>query len=103
MVLALAIVHHLALGQDHSFEEIAAILGRLATKYLCVEFVDIRDLMITSDPGFFPAYSQSRESFGWYSKENFIRALEKEFDDIQEVPSHPESRTLLVCSRARES
>ena len=99
MVLALAIVHHLALGQAHDFDEISTILGRLATKYLCVEFVDIRDTMITSDPGFFPAYNASRESFGWYSKENFITALKWHFDSIEEVPSHPESRTLLLCSR----
>jgi SAM-dependent methyltransferase len=100
MVMALAIVHHLALGQSHPFDEIANILGRLATKYLCVEFVDLNDPMITSDPGFFPAYSASRESFSWYSKENFVTALGFQFDRIEEIPSHPETRTLLLCGRA---
>jgi SAM-dependent methyltransferase len=100
MVMALAIVHHLALGQSHPFDEIASILGRLATKYLCVEFVDLNDEMITSDPGFFPAYNASRESFSWYSKENFVTALGFQFDRIEEVPSHPETRTLLLCSRS---
>ena len=100
MVMALAIVHHLALGQSHPFDEIASILGRLATKYLCVEFVDLDDDMITSDPGFFPAYNASRESFSWYSKENFVTALGFQFDNIEEIPSHPATRTLLLCSRA---
>ena len=99
MVMALAIVHHLALGQSHPFDEIASILGGLATKYLCVEFVELNDEMITSDRGFFPAYNASPESFTWYSKENFISALRFQFDTIDEVPSHPETRTLLLCSR----
>jgi SAM-dependent methyltransferase len=99
MVMALAIVHHLALGQSHPFDEIAKILGSLATKYLCVEFVDLEDEMITSDRGFFPAYNASPDSFTWYSKENFMTALGFEFDTIEEVPSHPSTRTLLLCTR----
>ena len=99
MVLALAIVHHLALGQAHSFDEISTILARLTTKYLCVEFVELNDEMITSDRGFFPAYNTSPESFTWYVKENFITALRWHFDEVEELPSHPESRTLLLCRR----
>ena len=99
MMLALAIVHHLALGQSHTFEDIASIFARLATKYLCVEFVELNDLMITSDPGFFPAYSANREAFGWYSREGFKEALRAHFPIIEEVPSHPATRTLLVCRK----
>lgn len=100
MVMALAIVHHLALGQSHPFDEIANILGGLSTRYLCVEFVDLNDPMITSDRGFFPAYNASPDSFSWYSKENFVTALGFQFEKIEEIPSHPETRTLLLCSRA---
>lgn len=99
MVMALAIVHHLALGQAHSFEDIAAILARLGTEYLCVEFVDIDDEMITSDPGFFPAYNSNRSAFGWYSRENFMNALRAHYSSIEVVPSHPASRTLLIGRR----
>jgi hypothetical protein len=101
MVLALALVHHLALGQGHPFDEIAAIFAKLSTKYLCVEFVDLRDQMITSDRAFFPAYNASPDSFTWYSKENFITALGWHFESIEEIPSYPESRTLLLCHRTR--
>jgi hypothetical protein len=99
MVLALALVHHLALGQGHPFDEIAAIFAKLSTKYLCVEFVDLRDQMITSDRAFFPAYNAAPDSFTWYSRENFITALGWHFDGIEEIPSYPESRTLLLCHR----
>lgn len=99
MVLALAIVHHLALGQALSFEAIAATLRRLATKYLCVEFVDMDDQMITSDPGFFPAWNAARGSFGWYTRENFIAALGSHFGRVEGIPSHPETRSLLICTK----
>ncbi|HEX6576636.1 MAG TPA: hypothetical protein VF042_16830 [Gemmatimonadaceae bacterium] len=99
MVLALAIVHHLALGQSHSFDDIAAILGKLSTKYLCVEFVDIRDPMVTGERTFFPAYDAAPGNFTWYLKENFITALKWHFSEIEEVPSHPETRTLLLCRK----
>jgi SAM-dependent methyltransferase len=99
MVIALAIVHHLALGQGHSFDEIAAIFDRLATKYLCVEFVDIQDPMVTGERTFFPAYNSAPDNFTWYAKENFIAALKWHFNDIEEVQSHPETRTLLICRK----
>jgi len=99
MVLALAIVHHLALGQGLRFDEIASILGGLADKYLCVEFVDIDDAMITDDPDFFPALKASPDGFAWYAREEFMRELRRYFGTIKVVPSHPGSRSLLVCSK----
>lgn len=99
MVLALAIVHHLALGQALTFEAIGAILGRLATKYLCVEFVNIDDPMIVGDPPFFPAWNAARDSFGWYTRDNFMTALGQHFGTVEILPSHPETRSLLVCSK----
>ena len=103
MVIALAIVHHLALGQGHPFDEIAKVLSGLAGKYLCVEFVDLDDKMITGDPGFFPAYNASPGSFTWYSKDNFVTALGFDFDRIEEVPSEPDTRTLLFCTRTERT
>lgn len=99
MVMALALVHHLALGQGMSFGQIAAVFAGLATKYLCVEFVGIDDAMITSDPGFFPAYHRAAGSFGWYTRPNFVAALKEHFGEIEILPSHPESRGLIVCSK----
>jgi SAM-dependent methyltransferase len=99
MVMALAIVHHLALGQSHSFDEIAAILGKLGTKYLCVEFVDLSDEMIVSDPGFFPAYNSNREAFTWYNRDNFLSALKGQYSSLEMVESFPATRTLIFGRR----
>ena len=99
MVLALAIIHHLSLGQGLTFAAIADILGRLATKYLCVEFVEIDDAMITGDPGFFPAWTADKGAFGFYTRDNFIAALREHFQTVEILPSHPETRSLLICAK----
>ncbi|MEO5904511.1 MAG: hypothetical protein ABIQ55_10895 [Gemmatimonadaceae bacterium] len=99
MVMALAIVHHLALGQGHSFERIAATLSELATRYLCVEFVNRDDRMVVDDPGFFPAMLKAPASFDWYNVDGFVKALREHFSDIQVVNSHPETRLMVLCSR----
>jgi hypothetical protein len=99
MVLALAIVHHLALGQALTFDAIATILGRLGTKYLCVEFVDIDDPMIVGDPPFFPAWNAARHTFGWYTRNNFMAALGQHFRTVEILPSHPETRSLLIGAK----
>jgi SAM-dependent methyltransferase len=99
MVMALAIVHHLALGQGHSFERIASTLSGLASRYLCVEFVQRDDKMVVDDPGFFPAMVKSPGSFGWYTVDGFVAALRRHFDEIQVLPSYPSTRLMLLCSR----
>ncbi len=99
MLLALAIVHHLVLGQALTFDAVAAKLDKLATKYLCVEFVDMDDEMIRTDPDFFPALKAHPESFGWYSREGFIAVLRHYFSEVEVVPSHPATRSLLICKK----
>lgn len=99
MVMALAIVHHLALGQGHSFERIASTLSGLASRHLCVEFVQRDDKMVVDDPGFFPAMMKSPESFDWYHVDGFVAALKRHFDEIQVLPSFPSTRLMLLCSK----
>lgn len=99
MVLALAVVHHLALGQGLTLAGIASMLSGLSERYLCVEFVAMDDRMIAGDPSFFPAYDASRQDFGWYTQDNFIAALRTHFLTVEVLPSYPDSRTLLVCSK----
>lgn len=100
MVMALAIVHHLALGQGHSFERIASTLSGLASKHLCVEFVQRDDKMVVDDPGFFPAMTRSPASFDWYHVDGFVSALKRHFDEIQVLPSFPSTRLMLLCSKS---
>ncbi|HUQ18268.1 MAG TPA: class I SAM-dependent methyltransferase [Gemmatimonadaceae bacterium] len=99
MVLALAVIHHLSLGQGLTFEQVSSIFSGLGRKYLCVEFVAIDDPMITSDRAFFPAYNAAPDSFGWYSLDNFISVVRRNFPGVEIRPSHPGTRTMVVFSR----
>lgn len=99
MVIALAVVHHVVLGDGLTFTEIATILDRLAKKYLCVEFVARDDPMVAKGRGFFAAYTADPNSFSWYTEQNLTEALKRHFTTVERLPSHPESRTLLVCSK----
>jgi SAM-dependent methyltransferase len=99
MVMALAVIHHLALGQGHSFDRIASMFANLGRKFLCAEFVSMDDPMITSDRSFFPAYDTAPNDFGWYSLDNFIAAVRRHFHSVEVRPSHPGTRTIVVFSR----
>ncbi len=89
MVLALAIVHHLAFGRGYDFERIAATLDAFVRKYLVVEFV--------------PTGANERDSESeihtWYTIENFEKALGRYYRTVERRPSDPNSRILLICEK----
>jgi SAM-dependent methyltransferase len=97
-VLCLALVHHLVLkGFRLSFAHVAEMLADFTAKDLLVEFVPVEDRAVsdyvaTRDAAF-------RESIADYTLENFKAALSAHFATIEEIPSFPETRVLLLCSR----
>jgi hypothetical protein len=89
LVIALAIVHHLAFAQQLTFSEIVGQFALFSSKYLIVEFIEQSDQYITDF---------LKEGFEWYTKENFVRELEKRFRILESRPSTPhETRTLYLC------
>jgi len=99
MVLCLALVHHLVLGQNMSFTTLAKTLDTMSKKYLILEFVPQTDEMIADEPEFFPAYCSNPESFEWYTLENLARELQKTFTTIEIVNSYPDPRKLVICEK----
>lgn len=99
MVLALAIVHHLALGQGLRFQQIAKILSAFTDKYLLIEFVARDDPLIVSEPTFFPAFNAGQYRFDWYTLDSFLQELSKYFRRVEIRKSHPESRVILICGK----
>lgn len=97
MVLALGLVHHLALGKGLSFGKIAQMLSAFANSQLLVEFVSKSDRLVQSEPKFFPAYDKDPGRFEWYTRENFVKELRKYFREVEIKNSHPDTRTILVC------
>ena len=99
MVLALAIVHHLALGQGQSFSEIVQTLSAFTNKYLLVEFIARDNKLIVAEPAFFPALDADPLRFGWYTLDNFTRELRRRFRHVETKKSHPASRFIVICER----
>lgn len=99
MVLALAIVHHLALGQGLPFHDIVKILSAFTNKYLLIEFIARDDPLIVAEPTFFPAFNVGQHRFEWYTLDNFLDELSKYFRQIEIRVSHPESRVILICEK----
>ena len=98
LVLALGLVHHIALGlvnpivgkQIVNFDQIAEGLALFSKQWVVVEFV--------------PFEAQELEewylsSYPWYKLDNFINALRKQFRHVTTMPSHPEHCVLLLCQK----
>ncbi len=89
LVLALALVHHLAIGNNVPLERLAATFARLG-KYLLVEFVPKEDSQVQK-------LLQSREDiFPDYHLEGFKRAFARHFQLEKEMPIEGSARTLLL-------
>lgn len=95
LVLALAVVHHLAIGKNVSFENIAALFSKLGRR-LIVEFIPKADeknvLMLR----------QKKDLYEWYSLENFMTAFEKYFTITtrQKVGGTERTLFLMVANEA---
>jgi len=90
MVLALSLVHHLVFEQNLNFELIVRGLSAFARHCLTVEFFGRDDRYVST---------RLRHRFDWYSLENFLTALKREFRDIEQFPSNEEDRWVLLCEK----
>ena len=97
-VLCLALVHHLVFKQHRiNFRQTANILASLAEKHLIVEFVPVADRALSE---FLQTRTEEfRRRYEWYTLENFKSALGAHFGQIEELPSFPEPRVILACTR----
>jgi ribosomal protein L11 methylase PrmA len=92
-VLALALIHHLAIGHNLPLERIASYLKRLG-RLLIIEFVPKNDTqvkrLLVSRPDIFPEYT----------KEGFEHAFRRHYD-IKAVARIEESERWLYCMSRR--
>ena len=93
MVMALALVHHLAITQLQSFERIVSALSDYVDKWLLTEFVPLDDVRSQE------LRATQRRNMDRYTLDVFIAALRCEFSVIETFPSYPEGRTLILCRR----
>jgi len=72
LCLALALIHHLAIGKNIPFEKMAVFFQKI-TNYLIIEFVPKADEKINQ------MLSQKKDIYHDYNEENFTRTFEKYF------------------------
>lgn len=90
MVLALAIIHHLAFSQQLSFEEIIGQFALYTSKWLIIEFMEREDSVVL------PALNNP--DFDWYTQDNFERVLKTQFRILSSEHSEP-TRILYLCEK----
>lgn len=99
LVMALAIVHHLALGRGISLCDIATLLAGFTKHCLLVEFVPVDDPLVVASPDFFPAFQGNPMRFESYSIVEFTKQLSRHFSRICVKVSHPQQRSIVICER----
>jgi SAM-dependent methyltransferase len=91
-VLALALLHHLAISNNLPFEDIAAYLARLC-RSLVIEFVPKEDSQVQR------LLVTRKDIFDRYTKEHFQRAFQSRFTIEREEPIAETGRVLYMMRR----
>jgi ribosomal protein L11 methylase PrmA len=92
VVLALALVHHLVIGNNVPLERVAAFLAD-AGEWLLIEFVPREDSQVQR-------LLRSREDiFQDYTPAHFLAAFERYFEPLRALPLQGTTRTLHLMRR----
>lgn len=90
--LALALVHHLAIGKNIPFEKIAAFFSAI-TQYLLIEFVPKTDSKVTF------MLQQKKDIYTNYTEEDFTRSFEEKFIILEKKTIANSGRTLYLMKK----
>jgi hypothetical protein len=91
--LALALIHHLAISQNQTFDRITEELSDYCDKWLITEFVP------PTDPRSQELLLTCRRDMTWYTLEGFISSLRKKFRKVTTFESAPAGRTICLCEK----
>ena len=91
LVLASALVHHMALHQYQNFERIVESFKAFTRRWLLVEFVAPNDQKARA------MLARSFRDFSWYDVKSFTESLERSFNKVEVLEPYSDSRTLLLC------
>ena len=93
LVMALALVHHLAIANNVPFGMIAAFFARLGT-WLIIEFVPKHDSQVQR------LLTSREDVFTEYDEEHFRDEFERHFEIVQCEPLQESTRSLYLMKRA---
>lgn len=94
MVLCLALLHHLVLGEGIELEIIIKTLSKLSREACILEFVDFADEKIRNEPDFFANIKLIDEKK--YNLKKIISLGKKYFEDVKVYPSTEITRSLIL-------
>lgn len=89
LVLALALIHHLAIGKNIPFSNIASLFNQLG-RLLIIEFIPKQDEKVAV------MLSQKKDVYHWYTQENFLAAFSKYYTVIKLKEVAASNRTLYL-------
>ena len=92
MIMALAIVHHLAIGNNIPFDYIASYFSQIA-QYLLIEFVPKEDSQVQS------MLCTRSDIYAWYTQVNFEETFLKQYDILQSVSIKNSQRIIYLMKR----
>ena len=92
VAMALALVHHLAIGRNVPLEEVAALFAGMAP-HLIVEWVPKEDPMVQR------LLSAREDVFSGYTEQGFRGAFGLHFEVVREVPVPDSSRVIFLMRR----
>jgi len=95
LVLALALIHHLAIGKNIPLDKIAGLFQQMG-RYLVIEFVPKEDEKIQL------MLSQKKDIYTSYMEENFLAAFQRYFSVIEKMTIADSGRTLYLMKRNEE-
>lgn len=90
VVLAMAVIHHLAYKRKLSFETFADRIATLARKAAVVEFIPREDQYVSK---------WDQAGMEWYTREGFRDAFLRHFRKVEAFPSTPAPREVFVCEK----
>jgi hypothetical protein len=92
LVLALAFIHHLAIGNNTSFEMIAEYLSTIC-KHLLIEFVPKSDSQVQR------MLSMREDIFEWYNECNFLNSFTAHFKMTFKISIEESDRICFVFEK----
>lgn len=91
-VLALALIHHLAIPHNLPFDYLSECFSKLGN-HLIVEFIDKKDSQVQI------LLSTREDIFPNYTREDFEKTFEKHFEIINKIPIRGSLRTLYLMKK----
>ena len=92
IIMALALIHHLAISNNVPFAKISQLFASLA-KHLVIEFVPKEDSQVQR------LLASRDDIFSDYNREGFITAFSQHFEIVEEMPLEGSSRVIFWMKR----